>query len=853
MIVGASSVFAIHYKKQSIINGVAGVLNYIDKRIVMAYRYYKEFNVLPNRDQVKVVNLNLNLTRKSDYKINQDRIEALNSGSKYISSDLLTNKYNAILETKNSEMHAKIKLKGDNVSHLSGYSTFPSIRVNVKSNNAFYGVQKFDLQHPANRSYHNDYLVRSQIKKYGIIVPELFFVNYSKNDKHQGTALVEEIFTANVADKYSRRDGVSLKFNDDYFTDALSINSNYSHQIENYVNDFESQEISAVDKKTALKNHDIWLKATSLMRSYQNGLLKTSDIFDVDKLVLFLALAEIWGAQHAVYLHNVRFYFNPVESKFELWWWDARPSCEPNTSLNIMYSKFVNKVLQERDIYLKFITKLNGIANDIQGTSVKLSLQKLESLFNVSGFATDCFIERAQDIQRAIKGSTSPSDLFIDRHDKGKVYPQPIRSAIVLEKDGIYLEYANSSPKEVIVGDVSVSYKDSKYGIKKKYNHKLDEVRLSAHKPNTPLTWKKSYIGSLKNILLSTIKVKGDAEIVGVDHRYVFKSKTMGPLKKMEVNELDLLASMVVDYPFIKINGSDIVITKGEWIVDKFLKFPKGYNLVVDPGVTLKFNKLSGLLIQGGVKILGSVDNNVIFTPINNESKWSGVVVLSGDKEVTINNLMVDGVNGKYENRSWTGGIVINNAQVSINNLSIKNATSSDAFNIISSSFSIRKLDIAGSYSDALDIDYSKGEFIGGNFNNIGGDAVDISNTNLIVKHILIDDVSDKGVSVGEASTFEGEDINVTDANVGIAVKDSSSAVISDAKFKDIHKVGVFSYNKKPRFNGGSAVLINPVFTNTGKKLLSQNGSSIVIDKKTVVTEEVDVSSLYESGYMKNK
>ena len=218
----AYSAYAVHYKSHIILNTTASIVKYLDEKVVIAYRYFKEFEVLPDSNDVKFIDLNINVKRKCDFEMDQEKIKALNSKNIYLSSDQLSHECKATIESSSSQVDAKIQLKGDSISHLSGLSPFPSIRVKIKNDNSINGVHYFDVTHPSNRAYHFDYLVRDQVKKYGIIVPELFFARYSKNNKYQGIALIEEVFTSSVSDKYQRKEGISLKFNDNHFFNALS-------------------------------------------------------------------------------------------------------------------------------------------------------------------------------------------------------------------------------------------------------------------------------------------------------------------------------------------------------------------------------------------------------------------------------------------------------------------------------------------------------------------------------------------------------------------------------------------------------------------------------------------------------
>ena len=57
----------------------------------------------------------------------------------------------------------------------------------------------------------------------------------------------------------------------------------------------------------------------------------------------------------------------------------------------------------------------------------------------------------------------------------------------------------------------------------------------------------------------------------------------------------------------------------------------------------------------------------------------------------------------------------------------------------------------------------------------------------------------DKAISVGEKSNFKINDLNINDANVGVASKDSSIVLVNKAEMNNL-KYCLSSYKKKQEF-----------------------------------------------------
>ncbi|MEM9931249.1 MAG: hypothetical protein AAF840_15640, partial [Bacteroidota bacterium] len=100
---------------------------------------------------------------------------------------------------------------------------------------------------------------------------------------------------------------------------------------------------------------------------------------------------------------------------------------------------------------------------------------------------------------------------------------------------------------------------------------------------------------------------------------------------------------------------------------------------------------------------------------------------------------------------------------------------------------------------DALDIDFSAAELDHLQFEQCGGDALDLSGSAIKAADIVISEVVDKGISIGENCEVEAAEIAVSSAAVGIAVKDGSRLDLRSATFEDAN-IGLAVFNKKNGF-----------------------------------------------------
>ena len=143
-------------------------------------------------------------------------------------------------------------------------------------------------------------------------------------------------------------------------------------------------------------------------------------------------------------------------------------------------------------------------------------------------------------------------------------------------------------------------------------------------------------------------------------------------------------------------------------------------------------------------------------------------------------------------------------------NLNIKstNGICEDSINFIKSHGSIKKMEVTNSFSDAIDMDFSKIQIDSVKVNKSGNDCMDMSFGEYVVNNLDLLNCKDNGISVGEKSKFESIDLLVKNSENALAVKDSSTANIEN--FKSINNNFCFRlYNKKKEFDGGTLKVKN--------------------------------------------
>ena len=94
-------------------------------------------------------------------------------------------------------------------------------------------------------------------------------------------------------------------------------------------------------------------------------------------------------------------------------------------------------------------------------------------------------------------------------------------------------------------------------------------------------------------------------------------------------------------------------------------------------------------------------------------------------------------------------------------------------------------------------------------------DGIDIGEgcKNIEIDSVIIYNITDKGISVGQKSSININHALIFNTGIGVAVKDSSWATITNSTFYNNRK-GVASYEKNPGIGGGNIVVNKSIISN---------------------------------------
>jgi hypothetical protein len=298
-----------------------------------------------------------------------------------------------------------------------------------------------------------------------------------------------------------------------------------------------------------------------------------------------------------------------------------------------------------------------------------------------------------------------------------------------------------------------------------------------------------------------------------------------------------------------------LIVKRGVWPVASSLVIPAGITLKILPGTTLRFSPNEGLFSHGPLDFRGTQDSPIILEGMLSEegkNAWQGIAVLNTDSPSVWTHVTVQNTLG-ISHKGWqlTGGVTFFKSDIIMNECRLLGNRGEDALNIIHSKFELNGIEIQKTVSDGFDADFSKGNIKDGIFQDIGmaggGDAIDISGSEVFVTGSRFKNISDKALSVGEQSKMTANNVSIENVGTGAATKDGSYLKITGSSVKNPYHAGLMAYIKKAEYGPARVEANNLVFVGASSDVRVQRGSRITLNGKEIESEDVDVEALYKT------
>jgi CotH kinase protein/Right handed beta helix region len=769
------------------------------------------------------------------------------------------------------KIKAKIRLKGDYVDHLKGSKW--SFRVHTKGKHHFAGLRRFSVQHPKTRGFQQEPLFFDMLKQMDLLAPRYFFVDLTVNGKDIGVMAIEEHFSKEILESNGRKEGVIVRFDESVVFDARD---GFERRMgldggafDSYKNTFIDAFRTSKVKKSERLSRD-FRYAVGMLRGFVQGKMKASDVFDAEQIGKLAAAADLWGAWHVLVWRNIRFYLNPITMKLEPIAYDANHDDRGAVGTLVSHkSQLFSELLMDPEIFTFYKKTVTDLANQvIRGDLLEILKGKESTLLNQ--LHNEYFLLPSINF-----GYFTKQAIFISTYDFSQYKPTSYHFTETIKIDDIRdidypkilhayiingaeptVEIAAAVPHEIEVTDIRLKSKNAKHP-----DIQLQDFADKLPIALDPLDKGKAPVFHSYNLTTLENKKGYDLQVSAKIKGYKknFRVKVMPYYSVIDRNPVPVssIEEQLVKHPFLNLSADkkSITITQGKYEIHDSVVIPAGYQFIVEKGAVLQFYEDAILLSYSPVNMIGSVEQPIILEPVATDNKnavWQGMVVMRAGLKSRLEHVEFRKTKGITQG-GWqlTGGVTFYESSVTIKNSSFKDNQGEDALNIVHSNFDITDIQIEKTASDAFDADFSDGTFTDGLFKDIGllggGDAIDISGSNVVVKGTRFVEVSDKALSVGEKSTMVVDSVLIKGVGTGAASKDGSSLEISDSEITDVKTAGLMAYIKKPEYGGASIVAKGMKFVEPIIPARVQVGSRVTIDGDQVATQAINVKQMYQT------
>jgi len=774
----------------------------------------------------------------------------------------------AQLRVNDQTLRARIRLKGDLVDHFQNARKL-SLRVKLRGKDQFMGMRVFSLQHPTARQFDGGWLIYEHLRQEDLLAVRYFYVRLVINGEDHGIFALEEHFSKELLESQNRREGVILRFDEAALFNYLVNHGEESNPNFEKLHLWPAAEAHPVREfRSATVNRSPELasqrdSAIQLLTLFKQGKLPASQVFKVQETARFLAVNELWHNWHSLYWTNIRFYYDPIVGRIEPVGYDARVE---RSSIDLTNVKnftvllasesptldFVAKMLEDPALAQAYVHQLDRMTSTQYLAQLKQKLQKpWERIMRIMAQEWPDFHEIGLTVPW-LKGEWIRSTLASPdiTYGHASIVPGPESTGSnQLNSVHAVLQMANpmALPVELLsvgIGDGSKSYIWE--------NPQILPPRYRAAGPRAVdmianrVRWTAIPIVLPASCVLSR-SITVSCRILGVEQT----QEVTVPLFHHELPVTGprpappTLRKALQRHPFL-VKTQDtrkLKVKPGSWIVEGDLILPEGVSLEITGDCTLMFEDGAVVLLNGGqLNCQGTASKPIRFLPVDHA--WGGILVLDAP-ESKWEYVTVSATTGIHR-PGWTvtGGVCFYQSPVQLTRCRFDSSFAEDALNVVRGQLTARHVVFKNAASDAVDCDFVSASLTDCWFEQIEGDGIDLSGSLAYLNQIHLSQVTDKAISVGEASELHGENLHIDDVNMAIVSKDSSRVKCQNVDIRNAN-YAIAVYTKKPEYGPATMTIENAHLTNVIHEALVQTGSDAQLNNRSMPKTDVDVEAIY--------
>ena len=782
------------------------------------YKYYIKdlfFALNPFQDNLERLDLSIDLenlvgldcSRKYNASTYKNKIELIkNNCGRYW--------YYGTLSNNGNNFKVKLRSKGDRTIHYRNINSM-SFKADIRGEEKFKGMEEFSIQSPIIRNYTSELLAAKIMRKENIISPRNYYVRFYINGEYKGIRHIEEGFSRELIEFHQRRYGP-----------IFSIEEKFGKKFKNAIFDLHDSKYWNKDKSEI----NLATQARTILESSKTNTEYIKKYFDLNKWAKYFAIVDAFGLWHGSMPKSVKYFLNPVTGLIEPIFYDGHLN-----ATRILENYNFYKIYEKENIYCAFICDPNeNFYKNFFGTHEKPNDEFYSKyISHLKRISDPKYIrDNVNPIWKNL--STERGNLYkefwrIDRISNPGIMPHIAPwNKIIKRINKINKDLKNS---DLINPEIIIEERDLKIvSLKNIYSDIPLTIKLKCSENNYET--KNFTLIKDKEIRIFNDQINS-CELNNISYS-INSSQSSYNIKNGYITDYDLKAKK--NKKISELKESKIVFNKGFNKFDPEIDM-NNKNIIFKPNSILCLNENSIFQIKNSqVKFEGTSEKPVVIKNCLNSAQRSGSLIIENSK-IYISNLITNNlVKPKIKLRSLESGINIINSDLNIKKLTSNNSFSEDAINLINSKVNAKNINILNSISDGIDSDFSTIIIENINCKNIANDCFDSSFTNGIIDNIQAIDIGDKAISAGESSILKIANSNVNNAEIGLAVKDSSKVNIDNYIFKNV-KLPITTYIKKEEFSSPILFIKSISVNNKDKEnFLISNDSIVTIEGEKIKT-----------------
>jgi hypothetical protein len=799
------------------------------------------------RHAAKLPQLHVDMGYEHYDRIRQKRDEALKRGLLFVTDEDMVPAQ--IRLTTGEAVRVRMRLKGDLTDHLAGNKW--SYRIVTRGTDHVFGMRRFSIQHPATRNYLSEWGWLETLRLEGILAPRYTFVDVVFNGTSQGIFAVEEHFSGELIEAHGRREGVIVNLEEAHYwerrdrlgqepwrADMLQLGGFRNNLI-------DTRRGSRVAGSPVLAGQRD--AAIGMLRAFQEGERTASDVFDAELFGRFLALTDLWEARHGLIWNNMNFYFNPITTKLEPIGFDGDAQSFIDISLYSLVRPLTSRILGDPEVARHYVQTLDRISRPEYLRELQDSLG--EQYRGYRGALHQEFPDSRADIWTGVRR----------KQELIRRVLEPTRQTLALVTsgvDGVQVELRNALtlPVEVVelmAGEERVAAAEAWTGGGGRRTAAGVMLDGGSRDIDEPLKYARFTLPPHLARAAAVSEVRVVTRIVGLAALDTAAARPYVPvLRDGPLPRLPTVEEALRRHPFLEAGGPGLLrVRPGRWDVRGDLVVPAGTALEAGPGTTLRFERQAILFTRSPLRFAGEAGAPVVLEP--QDSSWQGLMVMSAREPSTWDHVVVLHTSG-IDRPGWflVGAVNFFESPIHLVRTRIYGTTAEDAINVIRTTFSFRDCEIGGARSDAFDGDFVEGVVENCRFYEIGGDAVDVSGSRIVVRNTFFHDILDKAISAGEHSQVQAYGMRAERVSMAVASKDRSTVRVEGATLRDISLAGFAAFVKKPEFGVARLDATGVQFLDDSRRTLVQKGSLVVLNGQHDTGVDMDVKAGYEAGIL---